>query len=141
MKRRGLIGACLAACAAPAVVSANVLMPVRSLIVPAGPAIWLGDAGNGDWNDPGNWFDRLVPRAGGDVVIPGSAAPVSAHQHLMLPDGMHLNSLKITGNAVQSISGGAKISEITVKHSAIPPDRNSLVWLLDSSSQYTEFVR
>ena len=98
MNRRGFLSACLAACAAPAIVRANVLMPVRTLHTRPMRAIWHGGAGNRDWGDSLNWANGFLPVQGGDVLI-ADQSPVADRLKwpgtLILPDGLSLNSIEI----------------------------------------------
>lgn len=117
MNRRGFLGAMLAACAAPAFVKAEILMPVRKIIVPEA-LFWL--RGDGITDDsaalhamirgesvilPDGSIHRGHGGAGGDVFIPPGNYAMGAPLHL--PQRAILRGSNLI--ALPSLSEGAMV--------------------------------
>lgn len=70
--------------------------------------LWTGAAGDGNWSNPANWSDGVVPSAGTSVVIPVTAreSPLS----ITIPEDALVGSLTVTGrseDAELTLSGGS----------------------------------
>lgn len=74
MNRRGFIAGMLAACAAPAVVKAASLMPVRAIIVPPFEIITLNQAFHVDTTFTMSDLTLSIDDFAGRILIPGWTA-------------------------------------------------------------------
>ena len=68
------------------------------------PNEWTGGAGDGDWVNPDNWSQGVVPGAGDAVVI-----PVDAGGTVTIPEGTQIGDLTIAGDGTVAIGGGTTI--------------------------------
>jgi len=69
-----------------------------SLTVTSG-FVWTNAAGNGDWNDPANWLENVVPPAGASVTVPNVGQATFSAGTLLL------DSLDLTGGTLE-VAGG-----------------------------------